>query len=139
MSYKSSSRCSAETTGARIRQQRKEKDIKIRELAELTGLTTTSISYLENGKTKPSLYNLRKLSQTLGADISYLGCFENMPETTLGDKIKKARMYHGKTIIDLAKSIGVDVKTVGGWEKSEHEPLERYMPMIKSLLKILYE
>jgi len=111
----------------------------IRTLAKAVGMTPEAISKLEAGKSTASLPTLRKLAQVLGAPIAYLGCFETLPENTLGQKITKARLFHGLTKEEMARAIGVDVKTLRHWEQDKHTPLERYFSILKEYLKVLEE
>ncbi|MFS8514879.1 MAG: helix-turn-helix domain-containing protein, partial [Planifilum fulgidum] len=88
---------SGKTPAARIKQARIKKGLSIKELSVITGISTTSISKMENNHSRPSLPNLRTLAQALDVSVAYLGCFENLPEQTIGQRIRKARLYHGFT------------------------------------------
>lgn len=102
----------------------------VKELAAASGLSAAAIIHIEKNHKKPSLPNLRLLSKIFGKPVSYLGCFENLPEETLGQKIKKARLYRGYTKVEFAKLIGVDVKTLRCWENDIHRPLQEFMKVI---------
>lgn len=126
-----------DTTASRIRKVRVEKGLTIRSLASSIGLTETSLISIENSRTAPSLPTLRLLSEALGVTVAFLGCFGGLPERTLGERITKARMYHGLTKAEMAEQIGVDVKTLRHWENDLHEPLERYKDPIQFFLQML--
>ncbi|WP_338835973.1 helix-turn-helix domain-containing protein [Neomoorella thermoacetica] len=128
---------SGDTPGSRLRQARLAKNMTIRDLAAASGLTSTTIISLEGDKTKATLPHLRHLSQALNVPIYYLGCFENLPESTLGQRIKKARLFHGLTKEELSKVIGVDPKTLRSWEHDKQKPLQRYLTVIRTYLAIL--
>ncbi|WP_249179159.1 helix-turn-helix transcriptional regulator [Brevibacillus sp. NL20B1] len=126
-----------DTPGGRIRRARLEKNMMLVDLATTTGLSVVSLRLAEQNKTTVSPPNLRKLSEALGVSIAYLGCFENLPEHTLGQRIKKARLYHGYTKAGFAQIFGLSARMILGWEKDEFRPSNRYMPMVKEYLKIL--
>ncbi len=111
-----------DTPGNRLRKARIAKNITIAELAHVINMTVTNLNYIENDKVKASLPTLRILSCNLNTEISYLGCFERMPEETLGQRITKARHYAGLTKKELAERLGVDVKTISNWEKDYCKP-----------------
>ena len=111
-----------DTPGARLRKSRLEKDLTIAELAEATGMTTSNLNLIELNKTNASLPTLRKLARILEVEIAYLGCFENMPEETVGEQIAKARFHQGITKKELAELIKKDVKTVTNWENGKNQP-----------------
>ncbi|RKO66665.1 helix-turn-helix domain-containing protein [Desulfofundulus salinus] len=56
----------------------------IRDLAAVVNMTPEAISNLETSRCKVSLSNLRKLADALNVQIFHLGCFECLPEKTLG-------------------------------------------------------
>lgn len=130
---------SGDSPGARLRQARVAKGMTVRDLAAVTGLTPATISGLEAGRTTASLPNLRKLAQALGVPIAYLGCYETLPENTLGQRITKARLYHGLTKEEMARVIGVDPKTLRLWEQDKHQPLQRYSTVLNTYMAILDE
>ncbi|MGG1598452.1 helix-turn-helix domain-containing protein [Cohnella massiliensis] len=127
-----------DTTASRIRKKRVEKGYTIRALASLIGLTETSLISIENERSTPSLQTLRLLAEALNVSVAYLGCFEALPERNFPEKLTKARTWHGLTKSEMADRIGVDVKTLRGWEMGIHEPLPRFMPILESYLEILH-
>ncbi|WP_281169607.1 helix-turn-helix domain-containing protein [Thermicanus aegyptius] len=120
-----------------MRKARLEKNMTHRELSDATGLSVTAISNLERDRFKPTMPNLRKLSTVLGVPISYLGCFETLPENTLGERIRKARLYHGYSKKEFAEIIGVDVKSIQSWEKDLRIPIDEYLSKIREYFVIL--
>ncbi|HHW18030.1 MAG TPA: helix-turn-helix domain-containing protein [Firmicutes bacterium] len=109
----------------------------VKELSDLTGLSTKTITNFEKGRREPLLPTLRILSKVLQVPISYLGCFEKLPEHTLGQRIMKARLYHGLTRSEFAQALGVDVKTVFNWEHERCAPLPPQCLMLKNYLSVL--
>jgi len=126
-----------DSPGSRLRQARVAKGMTINDLAAVAGLSAVTISNLEAGKTTAALLNLRKFSGLLGIPVAHLGRFESLPENTLGQRIEKARLYHGLTKRELACSVGVDEKTLRHWETDRHAPLERYLTILQKYLKAL--
>lgn len=107
------------------------------DLAAATGLSVRSLRLAEQNKSSVSPSNLRKLSEALGVSIAYLGCFESLPEHTLGQQIKKARLYHGYNKREFAKKIGVSARMIWLWEKDEYRPSQKYMERLDKFLAIL--
>jgi transcriptional regulator with XRE-family HTH domain len=58
--------------GARIRAQRIKHNMKISELAEMTGLTSSTISQVERALISPSIATLKKICDAMSIPISYL-------------------------------------------------------------------
>lgn len=127
---------SLDTPGLRIRAARNEVNLTIRELAALSGLTPETISMMENGVHPPSLKSLRKLSTCLSRPIHYLGCFETLPETTFGERLKKARLFNGLTKEETARKLRVDPKSITNWESNRSTPAATYIDMLNQFLNI---
>ena len=51
--------------GGRLRELRQERDLSMRSLARLSGLSTNALSMIERGRTSPSVSTLYKLSEAL--------------------------------------------------------------------------
>lgn len=56
--------------GSRLRELRTERDLSMRALARLSGLSTNALSMIERGKTSPSVSTLYKLSEALEVPIT---------------------------------------------------------------------
>lgn len=123
-----------ETTGGRIRFSRLSRGLTIDRLAEITGLSPTTISNIENDKQRPSLPNLRIISEALGASVGHLGCFESLPESTFAEKIKKYRLMHGLTKKEFADMLNISIKTLREWEKGTRKPSVEYFNKIEAVL-----
>ncbi|MBO2945771.1 helix-turn-helix transcriptional regulator [Paenibacillus sp. F411] len=124
------------TPGSKIKAARIEANLSIRELAALSGLTPEAISMMENGVHPPSLKSLIKISACLNRPIYYLGCFEALPEKTLGERIKKARLYKGYTKEKLAMNLNVDPKSILNWETNKVRPSSKNLQELKMYLQI---
>jgi transcriptional regulator with XRE-family HTH domain len=58
--------------GKRIRSLRRNRDLSLRALAELSGLNVNTLSLIENGRTSPSVSTLQQLAQGLQIRITTL-------------------------------------------------------------------
>ena len=56
--------------GIRLRELRQERDLSMRALARLSGLSTNALSMIERGRTSPSVSTLYKLAEALGVPIT---------------------------------------------------------------------
>lgn len=128
---------SPDTPGLRIRAARNEANLTIRELAALSGLTPEAISMMENGVHPPSLRSLGKISDFLKIPVHYLGNFEALPENTFGERLKKARHYHGLNMNEAARHLGVDAKSINNWESNRTTPSVKHINEVKLFLDIL--
>ncbi|MFW9331738.1 helix-turn-helix domain-containing protein [Paenibacillus polymyxa] len=124
------------TSGARIRHARLQMNLSIRELAVRVGVTSQTISIAERNVCPPKIGTVRKLAKVLKQPIWYVGCYENMSENTLGEKIKKARHYHGLTKVEAGIRLGVNSKTILQWESDIHKP-KRLGLILENFIKIL--
>ncbi|MGQ7277455.1 helix-turn-helix domain-containing protein [Brevibacillus thermoruber] len=125
-----------DTPGGRIRRARLEKNMLLVDLATATGLSVRSLRLAEQNKSSVSPSNLKKLSEALGVSVAYLGCFEILPEHTLGQRIKKARLYHGYNKREFGKKLGVSTRMILWWEKDVYRPSEKYMERLDKFLAI---
>ncbi len=64
--------------GLRIRELRKSKKLTQEKLAELIGIGTANISYIETGRFAPSVETLAKLSEILGVSPHEIYMFEHL-------------------------------------------------------------
>ena len=86
------------------------------DVARASGLSAVTVSKIENGRQVPIVVTVRALAETLKQPVWFLGCYEMLPEDTLGQRIRKARLYHGLTKKEFADRLGVNEKTVRLWE-----------------------
>jgi transcriptional regulator with XRE-family HTH domain len=125
------------TSGKRIRAARHEKYLTIAELASQSGFSIATITNAENDKIKMQVNNLKTLSIILEKPIYYIGCFEDLPEETLGQRITKARLYHGQTKKEFATDLGIDVHTLRNWETDIGVPSKKYIKRLEAKFQIL--
>ncbi len=86
------------------------------DVARAAGLSSVTVSKIENGRQIPIVVTVRALASVLKQPVWFLGCYEALPEDTLGQQIRKARLYHGLTKKEFADRLGVNEKTVQLWE-----------------------
>lgn len=126
-----------DTSGGRLKAARIAKHMYLIDLASITGLCTRTIGLVESNKQIASPPTLRLLSKALDVPISFLGCFEQLPETTLGNRITKARLYHGYTKREFALLLDVDVRTLFNWENDRFVPLDSHLNLLTGYIDIL--
>lgn len=107
-----------DTPGGRLRHARLSNNLMLVDLAAKTGLSVVAIRMAEQNKTKVTPPNLRILANALEVSIAYLGCFESLPEETQGQRIKKARLYHGYTKVGFGALFGLSGRAIQGDRKS---------------------
>lgn len=86
------------------------------DMARAAGLSSATVSKVENGRQIPIVVTVRALAEALKQPVWFLGCYELLPEDTLGQRIRKARLYEGLTKKEFADRLGVNEKTVRLWE-----------------------
>ncbi|WP_242466581.1 helix-turn-helix domain-containing protein [Brevibacillus brevis] len=111
-----------DSPGGRLRAARTAKQMYLVDLAAVTGLCTRTIGLAEANKLKVSPPSLRRLSKVLGVSVAFLGCFEKLPESTLGERIIKARFYYGYTKREFAALLGISERTLYEWEHDRKIP-----------------
>jgi XRE family transcriptional regulator, regulator of sulfur utilization len=67
----------ARTLAARLREERRRRRLSLRKLADLSGLSPTTVHQIETGRGSPSLATLQSLASTLGVPLATL--FESGP------------------------------------------------------------
>lgn len=125
------------TPGARIRNARLRKNMSIADLAKAARLSERTISDIENDKHTPSPRTIKSIAAALNLPIYHAGGYDLLPEDTLGQRIKKARLYHGLTKKELAASIGVDAHTVINWERDSRKPSSASLDKLSRILTVI--
>lgn len=124
--------------GTRIRTCRIKKGLSIKQLAASAGLSPEGISNIERRKTNNiDISVLAKISGVLNEPIKHLGCFENLPESTLRNQLKKAILLHGHTKAQAAATMKISPKTLYNFfQKGKHQDqtLEKFNYYIKEVL-----
>jgi transcriptional regulator with XRE-family HTH domain len=89
--------------GRRLRELRIERGISIRALAEQSGLNVNTLSFIENGKTSPSVSTLQRVATALSLPINAFFETQVHPQTIVYQKTgnrQSAAFTHG-TLADL--------------------------------------
>jgi transcriptional regulator with XRE-family HTH domain len=89
-------------------------------------------SAIENGFHVPRVPTLQSLANALKSTVWYLGCFEALPEDTMGQKIKKARLFQGLTRAEFAQRLGVTEYTITNWEIGRSHPYKKYLKILNN-------
>jgi transcriptional regulator with XRE-family HTH domain len=125
------------TPAGRIRQARHKNNLTIKELAEITGLSPNGINFIETGRCSPKIVTIKLLADTLNVPVYHLGCFENLPESTIAQQIKKTRLYHGLSQVQFAQSLGVSERIIYDWETGRYQPGEKHFAILEKYLNVL--
>jgi len=89
--------------GRRLRELRIERGLSIRALAELSGLNVNTLSFIENGKTSPSVSTLQQVATALELPINAFFEIKTNPQAIVYQKAsdrQSAAFLHG-TMADL--------------------------------------
>lgn len=103
-------KANGDTIGGRIKKERIQNEYSWAELAEICGVSLSTVSRWERGKTKPNRHRVLKLADAFGVSPSYLlngedGDYripDNPPET-IGQRIRAMRIDKGYSCAMLAK------------------------------------
>jgi transcriptional regulator with XRE-family HTH domain len=128
---------SLSTPADRIRSVRYQKNWTIAQLAEMTGISPEEICYIENGVHVPRVPTLQLLANALESTVWYLGSYETLPEDTMGQKIKKARLFQGLTRAEFAQMLEVNESTVVKWENGKWNPEEKYLKILIEYITVM--
>ena len=78
--------------GAKVRALRKQQNLKINDLAKMTGLTSSMISQLERALISPSIATLKKICEAMNIPVSYL--FDDAQPVVNGEASANNSAYH---------------------------------------------
>jgi transcriptional regulator with XRE-family HTH domain len=126
-----------DTQGTRLYKARSAVGLSIKELANKIDVYPVTITNIELDRFNISQSTIIKLSSVLNVPIYYLGCYELLPEDTLGKKLRKARLYNGHTIKQLAAVLGSHEATVRQWEHNKYKISTQFASKIEHYLTIL--
>ena len=115
--------------GSQIRKIRKDKGYSIMKVRELTGLSKSTISDIENDKSSPTSETMRKLADAFGCHISYF--FDSKYDTKI---LKEESSTYD--VINLNKSNIINIPIVGSVRAGEPilatENITGYHPTLKN-------
>lgn len=87
--------------GARLRAIRKDKKLTQKKLSKISGISTNTISKMENNKMSPSTKLLEKWAKSVGVQISEIYCYTAEIEATV-DEQQLMMMYRRLSESDRA-------------------------------------
>ena len=125
-----------DTVASRIQYARIKRQLTTKRFAELSKTTYEYVWVLERGKreTCPAFPLLKRMAHVLKVSPIWLGCFDLMPETTLAEKLRKARFYHLKTLKEASEFFHVCSHTFIAWEKNRTAIHEEHLDEWLSVL-----
>ena len=88
------------------------------ELASIAGASSATISNMVNGHNETMRpHVIKKICDHYGLPYSFLGAYDQLPEDTTADKLRKGRLYRLLRQPDAAAYFGVDTRTYNKWEQ----------------------
>ena len=80
--------------GSAIRRRREQQGMSLRDLADETGVSASTLSRIENGTGKPDADNIARLTNWLDMPLERIAAFMGVPLSTV-----KWRLHHGKKLL----------------------------------------
>lgn len=133
--------------GDKIREARKSKRLSITEVAQKVGVTRQYISQIETGVQNPSLKILGKICDILNLsyeemlkirNYSLESQLEGQEESSLGNKIKKARKRRWLQSQEVAKMVGISESYFSDIENDRKTPSMKVLKKICDVLNLNY-
>ncbi|MBR6906695.1 MAG: YifB family Mg chelatase-like AAA ATPase [Selenomonadaceae bacterium] len=129
-----------ESIATRMRNARIRRNLTTKQFAELAETSTVTISEFENGHRMQARYPLlKRMATILHVSPVWLAGFDALPDTTLVEKIHKARMYRLYTLTEAANFFHVDPKTFGAWEHGRGVIKKEYLDDWLNVLNVSVE
>ncbi|MEX0812319.1 MAG: helix-turn-helix transcriptional regulator [Chitinophagales bacterium] len=94
------------TIGDHIRKKRLDLGLYQKDVAQIIGVTTDTITFWEKGRSKPTIKQMPKIITFLG----YNPCIKKAK--TIGEKLYQYRIENGVTVKELIKLIKIDRQTI---------------------------
>jgi len=116
------------TWGDHIKTRRLDLKLTKRQLSIRFNVSDVTIYLWEKNRVKPSLAQIPKIIEFLGRDP-----FQAEAEN-LADNIKDYRRLHGLSQKKLAVLLGIDQKTLAGWERGENQPFKKKLEKVLRIL-----
>jgi transcriptional regulator with XRE-family HTH domain len=118
------------TLGDHLRKRRLDLGLFQSEVADTLGVTESTISSWETGRTSTQLRFIPRIIIFLGYDP-----LDDLPHDTLGERIVATRQRLGMTQKELARALGVDPTTVGRWERGTGKPSKGLEERVEGFLR----
>jgi transcriptional regulator with XRE-family HTH domain len=116
--------------GEKVKSLRKQSNMSLRELAQITGLSKTTLSDLENGTKNPSLDTVEKIATAFGLTSSDLLQKVDNPE----DLVSSAKNSSSELLAGLSKS-GDLIKVLYRAKDAPKETMDQMAIFLDTLLK----
>lgn len=120
-----------ETLGDHLRKRRLDLNLFQKDVANIIGVDTNSITNWEKNRNGPRLYLLPKVFEFLGYDPF------RVLATTFSQKLKEYRRKNGLSIRKFAQILGVDPATLTRWEKNKSEPHGKLKKRLSVLMRVV--
>jgi transcriptional regulator with XRE-family HTH domain len=119
---------SLKTLGDHLRTKRLDLGLLQKQVGEQIGVCEEVIYLWESNARTPLIRYIPKIIQFLGYEpYAPIG-------STLSEKLKTCRTRLGISQGQLAKMLGVDVSTLGKWERGESHPTQKSLKIIESFI-----
>lgn len=105
--------------GDRLRLAREARGLSLAALGKMCGLSTTYLSEIERGESRPAIQTLRRLSEALQVSLPTLLEGTN---NELGNRIKSLRETLGLSRAELAKKAGLSLSMITQLENGQTRP-----------------
>lgn len=124
--------------GYNIKRIRKEKNVTLKDLEEITGITNSYISAIENGrKINPSQEKLEMLANALDVNLIDFYSEKKISKNFLGENIKNLRMLKELTIRDLEEMTGISKSYISDLENGRRvNPSQETLKKLAEILDI---
>ncbi|MCZ6704988.1 MAG: helix-turn-helix transcriptional regulator [Bacteroidetes bacterium] len=115
------------TLGDHIRARRLERGLFQKDVAQLVGVCTETVTNWEKNRSSPDLRVLPKV-------LEYLGYDPRMADESIGGRLVRSRQARGLSQRGVAHILGVDPSTLSKWELGTREPQGRYLQRVRLFL-----
>ena len=107
-----------------------------KELARKLNVSLTAVKNWETGHSTPKLTKYSEIAKVLHITVIEMGLDANLDLTTIGDRIKYARLLRGMSIEAFSYEFGFAIQTVKSWESHNAEVSEPSLGRISRALDI---
>ena len=108
------------TLGDHIRKRRLDLKLLQKDVARALGVDTTTINNWERNRCQPRLYLFPKIARFLGYSP-----FPAKKEYSVSERIKAYRPINGLSQKRMARTLGIDPRTLARWEKGKATPSKK--------------